>query len=144
MKTIWLKIRNDPDYRHTQDWHHTYTLSTTKIVLDRDEEDDFVYLFEIELEDDMHEFYIVLFFFENYFADYYVFKNIEEATECFNENIRTRQDLRDEEIQVIEKSSTGEMTSTVYEENNHYYNPKYIWPDKSTRWILKKFDLSDI
>lgn len=145
MKTIWLKAQNDPNYKNTQDWHHTYTLSTTQIVLNPEEEDDFIDILELEIDDTINtEFYVVLFFFENYFADYYVFNNLTDATKSFYENISTRQEIRnEEEIQVIEKSYTGEITSSVYEENNRYYNPKYIWPDKSTRWILKKFDLSD-
>ena len=143
MKTIWLKIHNEPNYKRTQDWHHKYTLSTSKIVLDPDEEDDFIDILELEINEQDTEFYVVLFFFENYFADHYVFNNLADATKSFYENISTRQDLRnEEEIQVIEKSYTGEITSSVYEESC-YYNSKYIWPDKSTRWILKKFDLSD-
>jgi len=145
MKKIWIKAENDPNYKNTDDWNHAFTLSTTPIVLDPNEENDFTDIFEVECEDHITEFYVVLFFFENYFADHYVFDNLTDATKAFYENISTRQELRNEdEIQVIEKSYNGEIASSVYEINNHYYTPKYIWPDKSTRWILKKFDLSDI
>ena len=145
MKTIWLKSLNNPNYKNTQDWYHTYTLSTTPIVLDPEEENDFIDILELEVDDTVStEFYVVLFFFENYFADHYVFNNLTDATKSFYKNITTRQEMRnEEEIQVIEKSYNGEITSSVYEINNDYYTPKYIWPDKSTRWILKKFDLSN-
>jgi hypothetical protein len=141
MKKIWMRIYNDPEAKRRTDWSHKYTLSTTQIVLEPREEDYFIDILEIELKPKVTKFYVVLFFFENYFADHYVFDNLTVATACFYENISTRQELRNKsEHQVIEKSYTGEITSSVYEKD---YHDRFIWPDKSTRWILKKFDISE-
>ena len=141
MKKIWMRIYNDPEAKRRTDWSHKYTLSTNQIILEPNEEDDFIDILELELNPKVTEFYVVLFFFENYFADHYVFYNIQDATKSFYENISTRQELRNKyEYQIIEKSYTGEITSSIYEKD---YHDRYVWPDKSTRWILKKFDLSD-
>jgi hypothetical protein len=146
MKKVWIKVVNDPqiENRYSDDWLHAYTVSTTPLELEPEEVDDFVDLFELEIEDEATTFYVVLFFFENYFADHYAFTHLADATECFYEQIRTRQELRTpDEYQVIEKSWTGEITSSVYEKDKYSNFDRYQWPDKSTRWILKKFDLSE-
>ena len=144
MKTVWIRAENDPNYDGTQDWHHTFTLSTERIELTDDEKDDFIDILEVEINDDAKEFYMVLHFFENYFNDTLVFDNLAEATKPFYDNISTRQEIRNEdEIQVIEKSYNGEIASSIYE-TSYSYNEKYVWPDKSTRWILKRFDLTEI
>ena len=91
MKKVWIKVVNDPqiENRYSDDWLHVYTVSTTPLELEPEEADDFVDLFELEIEDEATMFYVVLFFFENYFADHYAFTHLADATECFYEQIRT-------------------------------------------------------
>jgi hypothetical protein len=139
MKTIWIRAENDPE---DDDWSHEFVYSATELSLTEKEQDDFIDILTVEIEDELTEFYMVLYFFENYFCDQFVFKTIEEATQAFYEKIASEQDLRnEEEVQVIERSFHGELRSTVYEKDLW---GKFTWPDKSTRWILQKVDLSEI
>ena len=136
MKTIWIRADNDPK---RQNWSHKFVYSATELRLTEKEQDEFIDVLTVEIEEELTEFYLVLYFFENYFCDCIAFKTLEEATQAFYKKIASEQDLRtEEEVQVIERSFHGELRSTVYEKDLW---GKYTWPDKSTRWILQKVDL---
>lgn len=115
MKTIWIRADNDPK---RQDWSHTFFYSATELSLTEKEQDEFIDILTVEIEEELTEFYLVLYFFENYFCDCIAFKTLEEATQAFYEKIASEQDLRtEEEVQVIERSFHGELRSTVYEKD---------------------------
>jgi len=127
---MWIKVISEPA---NQDWIHTYEVFNHEITRTLEEEEDFVDILCFDLDfNNSDQYYLVYRFYENYIDHEYIFTNLDEATRCFYENIKN-QTIYPEEYQVIEKNHDHELVSTIYEKN---YDNKYIWPDKSNRWVL--------
>lgn len=129
---MWIKVTSEPI---DNNWIHTYEVFNDEITRTQEEEEEFIDILYFDLdfnESDVR--WLVYRFYENYIDQEYIFTNLNEATQCFYENIKD-QSINPEEYQVLERSHEGEIVSSIYEKD---YDNKYIWPDKSNRWVLKK------
>lgn len=133
MKKIYIKVSSEPV---KNDWIHEYYVSDDP--LDRDEEE-FEDILEFDVKDDTNEIYVVFRFFENYIDNYYLHYDHEAAEHDFLVNVEEFQKIfNEDEYQVLEKSYNKDLRSTIYVKGMY---DKYEWPDKSNRWVMKKFQI---
>jgi hypothetical protein len=132
MEGYIVKVTSEP-IKHN--WIHTY-----KFVEDdfRTDEDDFVNF--ITFTSSLPKIFVVMRFYENGIESYETFDNIIDATINFYEQMKDQDLLYENEFHVIERNKNEELTSTIYSKND---DGSYYFPDKSTRYILKIFNLLD-
>lgn len=139
MHALFVSMKAFLQVTHTPtatDWIHNPKIVASEIELDEyDEEEDYVDVINLCIDVTADTFYMVYRFNDNYIDICNIYYDKDEALLAFYSGMNEQNVNEDGEYQVIERSANGNMVSTVYVKD---FREQYEWPERSTRWFLKK------